>query len=272
ALWQQVYAELDRLQACREPADAREPESESESETTSAQQEQQTPIVVPEISVSAGAGVVEGGSASFTITANPAPSSPLTVTLSVSQTGDYGAATGTQTVTIPTSGRQSVAVATVGDNVDEADGSVTVMLSAGSGYTVSSSQGSATVSVSDDDDPPPSSSTPTVSVEDASSDEGWSILSFQVTLSGPSDEDVRVSWQTRATRNSELRPAHVGFDYLANSGTIVIGAGKTVGYADVFVESDELNEGDEHFEVQLTSAQGAAIADGTATMTIIDDD
>ena len=52
----------------------------------------------------------------------------------------------------------------------------------------------------------------------------------------------------------------------------MIPGGKTVGYADVLVESDNLNEGDEHFEVRLTGVHGAAIADGTATMTIIDDD
>ncbi|MCY3921987.1 MAG: hypothetical protein OXG27_06275, partial [Chloroflexi bacterium] len=266
-LWQQVYAELDRLEACR----AADDDAESESDSTSQQQQQ---VVTPEISVRAGAGVVEGGSASFTITADPAPSSPLTVTLSVSQTGDFGAATGSQTVTIPTSGSMSVAVATVGDSVDEAHGSVDVTLQAASGYTLSASQGAASVAVSDDDDPPPppSANTPTVSVEDAEGDEGWSILTFQVTLSEPSNEAVRISWQTRATRDSSLRPAHVGFDYLANSGTIVIAAGQIVGYADVFIESDQLDEGDEHFEIQLTSAQGASIADAIATMTIDDDD
>ena len=42
---------------------------------------------------------------------------------------------------------------TTNDNADEADGSVTATLQSGSGYTVSSSQGAATVAVSDDDHP-----------------------------------------------------------------------------------------------------------------------
>ncbi|MXW25158.1 MAG: hypothetical protein F4Z77_02480, partial [Dehalococcoidia bacterium] len=58
----------------------------------------------PRVSISAGSGVTEGGSATFTVTANPAPSSPLSVNVTVSQDGDYGATTGSRTVTIPTSG------------------------------------------------------------------------------------------------------------------------------------------------------------------------
>jgi len=109
------------------------------------------PPATPEISVTAGSGITEGGNASFTVTASPAPASALTVTLTVTQTGDYGVTTGPTTVVIPTGGSVSHAVATTNDDTDEADGSVTVTLNAGSGYTVSSSQGAAKVTVSDDD-------------------------------------------------------------------------------------------------------------------------
>ncbi|MCY3807556.1 MAG: S8 family serine peptidase, partial [bacterium] len=119
---------------------------------------------VPEISVTAGADIDEGGSASFTITADPAPHTSLTVSLTVTQQGDYAAAgaTGTKTVTVATSGSVTHTVATTDDSADEADGSVTVTLKAGSGYTVSSAQRVATVGVSDDDAPP--ATTPEVSV------------------------------------------------------------------------------------------------------------
>ncbi len=51
-------------------------------------------------------------------------------------------------------------VATTGDSADEPDGSVTATINAGSGYTISGSQGAATVSVADDDDPPSNGYTP----------------------------------------------------------------------------------------------------------------
>ncbi|MDE0374492.1 MAG: fibronectin type III domain-containing protein [bacterium] len=109
----------------------------------------------PEISISAGGGVTEGGDAVFTLTASPAPAADLDVTVTVIQSGDYGATTGQRTVTVSTTGVVSFTVATTDDETDEADGSVTATLNAGSDYTVSATQGAATVAVADNDDPPP---------------------------------------------------------------------------------------------------------------------
>ena len=115
---------------------------------------------VPEISIAAGSDVTEGSAASFTLTASPAPHAALSVNVSVSQSGDYGAATGVQTVSIPTGGSYTLTVATSDDSVDEADGSVTATLNTGTGYIVSTTAGAATVAVSDDDDPPPACTLP----------------------------------------------------------------------------------------------------------------
>ncbi|MDE2884148.1 MAG: hypothetical protein OXO53_03485, partial [Chloroflexota bacterium] len=108
----------------------------------------------PVISVTGGSGITEGGSASFTVSASPAPSANLDVKVTITQSGDYGATTGQRTVTIPTSGSVTFTVGTTDDSADEADGSVTATVDAGSGYTVSSSQGAATVSVADNDNGP----------------------------------------------------------------------------------------------------------------------
>ena len=107
----------------------------------------------PVVSIAAGAGVAEGGDATFTLTADPAPAAALTVAVTVGQSGDYAApdATGARTVTIPTAGTATLTVATVDDGADEADGSVTATLGTGTGYTLSSSQGAATVAVTDND-------------------------------------------------------------------------------------------------------------------------
>ena len=109
----------------------------------------------PEITVSAdAASVTEGGDAAFTLTASPAPAADLPVTVTVATDGDWGVTAGTQTVTIPTTGSATLTLATAGDDADEPDGSVSVTVADGTGYTVGSS-GSGTVSVLDDDDAAP---------------------------------------------------------------------------------------------------------------------
>ena len=117
--------------------------------------------ITPEVSITAGSAVTEGGNASFTVSANPAPSSALSVSVTITQSGDYGVATGSQTVSIPTSGSATLTISTSDDSTDESDGSVTVTLNSDQGYTVSTTAGSATVTVRDDDLTPPPSPTPT---------------------------------------------------------------------------------------------------------------
>ncbi len=110
------------------------------------------PAPLPVITITAGSGVTEGTAASFAVSATPHPSATLTVNLNITQTGQFAANTdlGTQTVTVGTSGTATYAVDTVGDQVNEADGSVTVTVGSGTGYTVGNPS-SATVAVSDDD-------------------------------------------------------------------------------------------------------------------------
>ncbi|MYC65367.1 MAG: hypothetical protein F4X12_03440 [Acidobacteriia bacterium] len=115
-------------------------------------------VVVPTVTISGGAAVTEGAAAAFTLTANPAPSSDLTVSLTVSEAAgsDYVAAgdEGSKTVTISSgSATASYAVTTQADSNDEPNGSVTVALGTGTGYTVGAPS-SASVTVRDDDGAP----------------------------------------------------------------------------------------------------------------------
>ncbi|MXY38602.1 MAG: hypothetical protein F4Y62_02200 [Rhodospirillaceae bacterium] len=107
---------------------------------------------MPVVSITGGGGVTEGGTASFTISANPAPTTPITVNVDVSQSGDFGVTTGARTVTV-SGASTTLTVNTADDSTAEANGSVTVTLQSGQGYTVSSSQGAATVAVNDNDQP-----------------------------------------------------------------------------------------------------------------------
>ncbi len=113
------------------------------------------PPPTPEISIAADGDITEGGVATFTISANPSPAEAITLSVSVAQSGDFGVTTGTRTVTIGTDGAGSLSVATTDDATDEPDGSVTVAVDSGTGYTVSAVAGVATAAVVDDDDPPP---------------------------------------------------------------------------------------------------------------------
>ena len=113
----------------------------------------------PSITIEGGSAVTEGTAATFTLTADQAPVANLTVNLTVSDvTGsDFVAAgnEGSKMVTI-TAGATTATytVATVSDSAHEPNGSVTVAVAAGTGYTVGAAS-SAGVTVNDDDNDPP---------------------------------------------------------------------------------------------------------------------
>ena len=211
----------------------------------------------PEVSITGGGGVTEGGDATFTLTASPSPTAQFDVTVAVSQSGDFGVTTGTRTVTIATSGSGTLTVSTADDSADEADGSVTATVKAGSGYTVSSGNGTASVSVADNDDPAPQD-LPEVSIADASVVEGG-ILRIPLTLNQASEQDITVHYEIRMDRytfRERLR----------------IPAGRTQVTTSITVTDDSRRDGDKTMVVEITRADGAVIANGTATVTIIDDD
>ena len=121
-----------------------------------------TPLV-PEITIKSGTAVTEGTAAAFTVSASPVPASNLTVNLTVAEaTGSNFVASnnkGMKTVDIPASSRSmTYTVATEDDNMDESNGSVTVTVRDGTGYTVGSPS-EASVTVNDNDVPPPAKPT-----------------------------------------------------------------------------------------------------------------
>ena len=135
-----------------------DPIVEALTDLESRQTKEPEPEPIPELSLSSGSAVDEGANASFTIHAHPAPASGVTVSVTVSQSGDYldSPGAGARTVTLATgAATASLAVATVNDSADEPDGSISVSIDSGAGYTVAPSNHTASVTVRDDDDPPP---------------------------------------------------------------------------------------------------------------------
>ena len=221
---------------------------------------------VPELTITAGSAVTEGTAASFTVSASPSASGSITVNYTVTQSGAFVASgeLSNQTETL-SGGNATITVPTVGDTTDEADGSVTVTLTSGTGYTLGSPK-TVTVTVNDDDDPPPV--TPTVTFDSASSTAAESAGTHNValTLSASQSGSLAVGFSVTGTATS-------GSDYTSFSTTVSFTAGTTSVNIPVPILNDSSDEASETVIITLTD--GSAYDLGTTkvhTLTITDND
>jgi hypothetical protein len=111
---------------------------------------------------------------------------------------------------------------------------------------------------------------PSLSISDAQVTEGAAQTSttatFTVGLSAPSTDTVTVDFTTQPVT------ATAGVDYRTVSGTKTFPPGTTSQTIGVMVRGDNVVEPNETFNVVLSNAVGATIADGTGVGTILDDD
>ena len=243
-LWPRIAGILAALEAAPEP--------------------QQQPVTLPEVSVAAGASpVYEGGDAVFTLTASPLPASPLAVSVTVAASGDYGIAGASRTVTIPTAGSVMLTLATADDSADEPDGSVTVTVNDGAGYTVGSSA-SGTVSVRDDDLPPPAVS---ITAAAASVTEGGA-ASFTVSADRAPDADLTVTLAVTEAAGSD----HVAADD-EGSRSVTIAKGGTRAVFSVPTVDDAVDEPDGSVTVTVNDGDGYTVgSSASGTVSVRDDD
>ena len=215
----------------------------------------------PELSISAGTAVTEGADATFTVTASPTPTTALTVKLTISQSGNFGATTGTDTVTIPTTGSATFTVSTTNDSTDEPNGSVTATLSTGTGYTVSGTNNAATVAVSDDDDPP--AVTPTISIAAGSGITEGSDASFTVTASPTPTSPLTVNVTISQTGNFAT----------TGSRTITVPTSGSLTFT-VSTTNDSTDEPDGSITATLNSGTGYTVSQsaGSTSVAVADDD
>ncbi len=109
--------------------------------------------------------------------------------------------------------------------------------------------------------------TPRLSIADVGVAENSGPAGFSVTLSQATGVDVVLDYTTAD------ETALAGSDYAAVSGSAVITLGETTTLVAVPLINDvEVNEGNETFTLHLSAAEGASMADQTATGTILDDD
>jgi hypothetical protein len=217
----------------------------------------------------ADASVVEGhaGTVSAMFSVNLSATSPDTVTVAFATAngtaaapGDYAAASGTVTFA-PGVTAQTITVSIIGDTLDEPNETFGVNLSNPTGATIADGQAIGTIT---DDDAPPAISIGDVTVTEGNT--GSVSVAFTVSLSAASGQVVSAAY---ATANGT---AAAGSDYTAASGTATFAAGTTTQTVTVAVTGDLVDEPNETFVVNLSSAVNATLADSQGAGTIVDDD
>ena len=219
----------------------------------------------PTISVPDASAAEDSGPLTFTVALSNASASTVTVDYatsdgSASAGNDYAAASGTLTF-VAGDTTESVNVTLSNDLLAEGDEDLGLTLSTPSGVVLA--DGSAVGTITDDDAPP------TLSIDDisiAEGDAGTTPRTFTVSLSKPHVSPVSVDY------SSVDGLAIEGADYDAASGTLTFAPGDMTDSVDIDVVGDLLAEDEETFDVSLSNASGATIADAVGTATIQDDD
>ena len=154
----------------------------------------------PVVTIAAAAATVaEGMVAEFTVRADPAPATDLVVSVAVTETGNTLPDSTSATVTIGAgSAMATLSVATVDDEADESDSTVTAMVLGAAGYTLGMPV-SASVTVRDDDAPLPE---PTVTIAaGASVVTGVAAVEFTVQADPAPAADLTVKVTVTVTRD-----------------------------------------------------------------------
>ena len=228
------------------------------------------PPPLPTLSIGA-ATVEEGEEAEFEVTLSAPSSETVRVDYATSggtatEGSDYTGSSGTLTFTAGTTAR-TVTVQTTDDTEQEITERFTVVLSGPENATVETGTGTGTITDNDGapPPPPPPPPLPTLSIGDATVEEG-EVAEFEVRLSASSSETVSVAYATSGGTATE------GSDYTGSSGTLTFTAGTTARTVTVQTTDDTEQEITERFTVVLSGPENATVETGTGTGTITDND
>jgi CSLREA domain-containing protein len=219
----------------------------------------------PAISI-ADLTVIEGnsGTSTATLTVTLTNPSSSTVTVDWATNGntagsgsDFTAGGGTVTFN-PGQTSQTIAVTIHGDTTVEGNESFFVNLTNPANGSLADAQ--ATVTIADDD------GTPSLTINNLTVDESAGTAAITVLLAPSSAQTVTVHASTSPGT------ATAGADYTTASSVLTFAPGETSQTFNVPIASDFVTEGAETFTVTLDTPVNAAIASGTATVTIVDDD
>jgi hypothetical protein len=126
-----------------------------------------------------------------------------------------------------------------------------------------------------DDDGPPAMSINSISVSEPALSGGTKTATFTVSLHHPSTQEIRVNFATRDGTAKGRCVTCAVYDYLPNSGTLIIPASTASitnlsGTIGVTIVGDRVQEPDERFFVDLSAAANATIGIPTGTAIIRD--
>ena len=216
----------------------------------------------PQLTVAA-VTVTEGSDAEFAVELGAASGREVTVSYATAddtaqQPGDYARTTGTLTFSPGEPLRQTITVATVDDELDEADEAFTLTLSGAGNATLSG--GGSTLEVTGtitDGDEPPQLTVAAVTVTEGSDAE------FAVELGAASGREVTVSYAT--ADDTAQQPG----DYARATGTLTFSPGEPLRQTiTVTTVDDELDEPDEAFTLTLSGAGNATLSGGASTLAV----
>ena len=207
----------------------------------------------------------DAGNATFTVSLTGASSQTVSVNYGTANGSaiagsDYTATSGTLNFT-PGQTSKTIDVPITDDSLDENTETFTVNLSSPVNAGIDDGSGLGTIT---DNDAAPEISINNVTI--AEGDSGSQTATLTVTLSAASGKDISVDYDTADGS------ANGGSDYTAANGTLNFAPGQTTKTVNVSVLGDTTDENIETFDVNLSAASNATIADPTGQVTIIDDD
>jgi len=170
---------------------------------------------------------------------------------------DYTATSGTLTFA-PGVTELLVTVQILGDNLDEADETFSLVLSAPQNASIAA--GTAVGTIQDDDGPAITVTGP------ASVNENSGAYVVTVSLASVSNQQVTVVY------NTANGTATSGSDYTATSGTLTFAPGETSKLITIALTGDTTKESNETFTINLTNAVNAELPTSPFTATIANDD
>ncbi len=198
--------------------------------------------------------VAESGTATLSVALSAASGRTVKVgyTLgggSATDGSDYEGSGGTVTFAAGGPTTKTITVPIVEDTVDEFDETFDATPTA---PDATSTAGPGTTVTIDDDD-----AAPTATVADATGSEGSGYVFLPVTLSAPSGKPIELDYAVGGGT------ATAGSDYDATPGHFAINPGDTSGVVVVPVVKDDADEGDETFDVTLTSPDDHVVPSST---------
>jgi hypothetical protein len=96
---------------------------------------------------------------------------------------------------------------------------------------------------------------------------GTKTVTFVLTLSAPSGQNVTVNYST-----ADGTASAASGDYVAKAGTVTFGPGSTSQTVTVTLNGDMVLEGDETFFLNLVAVTGGVLVDNQAVATVVGDE